>query len=434
MNLKSRHLRRCIAGGLFAMVAVLLIGGTASASPVMHPQWQSEGAFVPYGQTLEVSGSSNAGLNLHATGSGVPLWVTCSTLAVNGKIENPSKGASGRLFNSAGGSLGPSGEFHNCELIEWGEQAAYNGTECFVPKNIPAELSVGTLENNLKGEPELKIQTTFEFTTECPVLRLRGQWKFTISGTGTPVSKGQFSFPSETNVLKGPAGTASYGIGIAHGAAPISVAEMSYEQPYSTSGHLWYRGGTELNLTEGPLTLIKAGSPAGITGSAALNIESMQAGLLMAIACQGGVTGSIENPSGGGAGVASVGLSLTECAVQKPAGMKCSIVGGGFTTNAMPGVVNPSEGFPPMTLNPSLGQIAQFEIHGCTYGALNHAYTLNGKMVVQPQMMATGTPGVWSIPLKLNEAVKTQLHLFGQPASASGTLAPRTSGEAVTMG
>lgn len=427
---------------LMSVVALLAtVSATASATPVNVPMWSSGGATMEFGTSTEAGGQSNAGLNLYYKSyGGIPIWMTCSTLALSGKANNVSAGKAGTLTSPSSSTQGPTGTFQNCQLIEYGAKDIYTGLECTIPKELPTESGVGTLTNVGNPAGGLEIKTTIKsFTVTCP----KGyavNWSFTLSGVGKELWEGDEYFGSGTTKVEanfGGTGEVSYGIAHRNGKGPVTITERAYEEPLSTYGSHWYLGGSERTVvSEGPRSLLAQGSPAILSGGAAvLTIESVQSGVKTSISCSSGnVTGSVENPVGGGSGVGSVKLELTGCAVSKPEGKGCEIVGSAITTKSLPARVKAgSELNPILELNQSLSaEIATFSISGCSIGALNHMYSATGMLFVKPQMKAAGKIGSWLVSPSLNNG--EYFRLFGQKATPSGEITAESGGKVVTMG
>ncbi len=439
MSVRHKRSGQLLLAIASAVVMMAMTSATASATPINVPVWQSGGATVPWGTSVEAGGQSIAGLNLQYTGGGVPIWVTCETLSVTGKVQNPAADKPGTVVNSSSAVVGPSGKFKGCQLVRYGEKEISEGLECTVPKELPMESGVGTLTNEGNPAGGLKITTYLTFTVQCP--KFSTKWSFTLSGVGKELWAGNEYFSPESTKVEASwagSGEASYGIGLSDAKGPVTIGQRAYEEPISTYGTHWYRGGAERQVNEGPKTLINEGTPTSLTGgSATMNLESVQTGIKFVVSCSGGnVTGSVENPVGGGSGVANVGLGLTGCAVTKPEGKKCNLVGSSITTKTMPAMVQAgSESNPILQLNNGLSdEVGSFTVSGCTVAALNHAYTVKGQLFAKPQMKSGGKVGSWLLPASLNGESGLVLSTSGQKTTASGEVTAESGGEVVTMG
>lgn len=439
-------------GRLFALAVLAVLGilgiasAVASATPTNIPSWRSGGATLPWGVSESAGAESIAGLNLrYDSTSGPAVGVDCSTLSVTGRIENPGAGKAGTLVNSFNSAVGPTGAFQECQLVEFGEKSIVEGLECTIPKTATFESTPGVLTDEASPAGGLKLTAYLNFPVSCPS-GYAFTYKFTLSGIGEELWSGQEMFSAKATKLEGYAGPvngttttgqASFGLGLADSHGPVTVGQLAYEAPESTSGNHWYRGGAFRNMSEGLRTLLGAGAPTTLSGGAAsLNLEFNSSGVNIVVTCNsGGVTGSVENPAGGGAGVANLTVGFTGCTVASPSGIGCIINGGAFTTKALPGTVkSASESWPIVKLGTEGSEIASFTMSGCSVGALNHIYRVKGPLFVQAQMKAAKTTGSWLIPIALNRNTTGFLTINGQSASASGELTVEAGGEVVTMG
>lgn len=427
---------------LTAAVAMLaMTSAAASATPTNVPMWSTGGAIIPFGSSSEVSGESIRDLDLQfTTGGGMQVWVSCAHLSATGKVENHAANLPGTVVGKSSSAEGPSGTWKGCYLSRYGEKVIGSGLECTIPSELPMKSEVGTLTN--AGNPAGGLETTVyvqEATVKCPG-GYQFTWSFALTGVGKEIegSPGNESFET-TNIVPSYGsgkGVARYGIGLSSSKGAATIAERAYEEPISTYGSHWYLGGAERTVSEGPKSLITQGSPVSLSGGfATLNLESVQSGVKVAFSCSGGTTtGSVENPSGGASGVGSVKLELTGCTVPKPEGKGCKVVGSAITTKSLPARLKPgSETNPIVELNQSLSdEIATFTVSGCSVTALNHVYTVNGRLFVKPQMRAAAKIGSWLLPTSLNEG--GTFTVFGQKATAAGEITAESGGKVVTMG
>jgi hypothetical protein len=438
MKMKHGKGARLLLALTAAMMALALTGGSASASPTNVPVWTSGGKITQYGAKHEFTGQSNAGLNLHFKIDGPSVWVTCSTLAASGAVENSAAGKPGVITAAKSSVAGPSGSFRNCQLVEYGKDII-EGLECTVPSEIPMESDAGALTNIGHPSGGLELVTRVTINVHCPFYGLAGvNYAATFSGIGEngggEMGNWLFSSPStKVTVVGGNSGEVVYGLGLFDASGPVYVKEHAYEEPNSSFGTHWFRGGAERSPEEGPKALIKAGSSTSLGGHGTVTFESSQAGVVIAVSCNGGVTGSVENPVGGGSGVANVNPGLTSCAVTKPAGKGCKLTTEGITANTFPGMVESgTETNPVFQLNKtSSDEIGRFTVNGCSVTALNHVYTLNGQLFAKPQMRAGTVIGAWQFPASLN---KGHVFTFGQSTTVTGEITAESGGEVVTLG
>jgi hypothetical protein len=437
--MNSRH-RRGGLSALLAAVAVLVALTTAATASAATPygQWRSGGDFVPYGKATTTSANSIVGFNYRSTFSGSnPVWVTCAGLQMSGSVENPGREHAGLV------SGGPTSMWHDCELVEYGQFRSSESSECHIGKELPAVFQPGELEV-VNGVPRLRAAARISFTVECP--KFTAPWVLELSGTGNEVGEGagQFSLPnSQVRGINGvgvpPGAEAQWGVGFANAAGPISAGV--YTAPEASQGSHWFLGGAKRSAKEGQQRFIKEGSPLTLTGgTGSFVLESVQSGLSTSLTCADHLQGTVENPAGGGPGVANVTLAFGACQFGiinqgKFETRECAVQGSGFTTRALAGTVTePEESYPTLTLSPSgSNPIGEFTVSGCKITALNHSYVLTGKLKVKAQMSGGESPGEWHLG-SLNSKSAGSLFLFGQLAGASGSMYAEVGGEVVTMG
>lgn len=421
----------------FLGVLTMLIGlGTASAASASQvPIWSQNGTHIPFGTEVPFSATAVSGMNLQWNQSGMHYWIQCETLSASGKVEDYASGKAGTLKPGTA-------TFKGCKVVEVGEiQTAWNNTTCSVPKEIPLEYTSGELANTPYSTGGLKLSgLSIAFVIRhCPQGFIENlEWRFwgDVNGNeGKGAWPGEILFPEETPLSMNAGGSGAnidFGMNIQDSEfKPIKVAEEELVEPHNPGHHYWYKGGAQ-RRGEGASTLITPGAPLGIKGSGDnVTIEGTLSGVKTAVACTGGTTtGSVENPAGGGNGVASVTLALTGCTVPKPEGKSCYIEGGTITTEAMTGSLFAAEKFGPMSLTAS-PRLATISIRGCTVSSLNNNFPLTGSLLVSPYLNL-GAPGSWSISKTQTESSKL-LKFAGVTASASGLIKAETSGgEAVT--
>jgi hypothetical protein len=421
--------RRLAVVGALVMIIGLGVAHAASAATKV-PIWTAGGTHLPFGTEVSYGGSAASGLNLKWHQSGLPLWIQCNTLASTGKVENYASGKAGTLKAS-------SAAFRGCKVVEVGEQT-YPTTTCSVPSEIPLKVTSGELTNTPYSGGGLKlsnIELDFEIK-HCPFFIDELEWRFWGSVTGNEglgAFQGEVLFPEKTSLAVNAGGTGAeieFGLDLeGSGSTPIKIGEEEMVVPHNPGHHYWYTGGA-MRRGEGARTLVAPGSALAIKGSGnALRFEGTAAGIKTTISCSGGTTtGSVENPSGGGNGTASVGLGLTGCSVIKPEGKSCVVKGGSISTQTLTGSLSAAEVFAPMKLTKS-GEWAQVTIEGCTtVEGLNNTFPLSGSLFVSPYLSPTGA---WAIQKSQNEGAL--LKFAGQKAVPSGEVgAESRSGQAVT--
>jgi hypothetical protein len=428
-KVKSLVRRLTIAGALVMIVG--MAAATAASAATKVPIWSSGGTHLPFGEEVSFSGSSVSGLNLKWNASGIPIWIQCENLSASGKVENYASGKPGTL--TPGGPFA----FKGCQLVEPGES-----TKCSVPSELPVEVQSGELTNTPYSSGGLNLKNlymTFYISGCSGGVFNNFQWKVLASPTGnegTGAWPGEILFPEGTAVTVNGVykGEMEFGLNVqGSGFTPIKVTEEEISEPSTPGHHYWYTGGG-MRKGEGPRTLVTPGSPLSITGvTNSINLEATISGVATKISCSGAgsTTGSVENPTGEKNGIASASFGFVGCTVPKPEKKSCVVEGGTISTNSLAGALSGGE-WPLLQFKPTTSPIATFKVTGCTVGALNGTYTLDGSLFVSAYL--SGNPlGAWSIPSASNKA-GSGLTLRGQPASASGQVTAETSkGEVITL-
>jgi hypothetical protein len=435
MTIKVKPLaRRFAMVGALIMITGLLAASAASASTKV-PIWTSGGTHLPFGTETSFSSSSLSGLNLKWFVPNIPFWIQCEKLSANGTVENYASGKPGALKPTETPFA-----FKGCLVVEVGEQTAWGGTTCSVPKEIPVEITSGELTNTPYSNGGLKLSNLFmEFQINgCPGHFLENYpWRVVASPTG---NEGQGAWPGEVLFPEGTAvtingaykGEMEFGLNVqGAGPTPIKIAEEEITEPHTPGHHYWYTGGA-MRKGEGPRTLVTPGSPLTIRGgSNSINLEATLSGVATKISCSGGgsTTGSVENPAGGGDGIANASFGFAGCTVVKPEKKSCVVEGGSISTVTMAGALSPAEQWPPLKFTSS-EPLAKFKVTGCTVAVLNGTYELNGSLSTSPYLNLA-KPALWPILKSQNEG--GVLTLRGQKAVAYGEVTAETStGEVVT--
>jgi hypothetical protein len=428
---KRRRTGRLAVATVGVLTVALMVTSLASAA-TNFPLWRSGESPIAYGKPVVVGATSIKGLNLHfRDNNSMEMWVQCSQLTTKGTVENPGAAKPG-VYKSSGASFG------GCELVELGESSVFSNPPlaCTIAKEMPAEVYNAALTNVNAPSGALTLGVAFTFVVTCPN-NVKFSEPVKMTGAGRELWPGQLAFEAKDTTVTGLSGKGEgeFGFGVSSTSVPVTIGEKPYEEPKSTSGHLWYRGGAERTVTEGPPVVIGAGTQAALSGGRAnVAFESVQAGVIEKIKCgTGTVGGSVENPVGGGPGVASVGLALSNCTVVKPEGKNCSVVGSSINLAATTGEVSSEPSFPTFVLGKIEQERGSYTVANCTLAALNHAYAIRGKMFIRPQMRAASTPGSWAVSAELTRS-SGLFYIQGQRASAEGEITAESGGEVVTVG
>jgi hypothetical protein len=223
--------------------------------------------------------------------------------------------------------------------------------------------------------------------------------------------------------------TATNGAGSASAFSPVTAAVIGPLHWYSCTEVGGISGGFEdsacTKAAKGPFewTKVAAGASTGfqVSGTSAVTLGWTMSGVGISISCssQSG-SGSLENPTGGGAGNLSGTLKLSGCTVTKPAGKGCKISGGSITTNSLKGMATEPEEKPLVKLQPSSGTtLFSMTMEGCSTSGLNQTYVVTGSF--QGILLPSNSS------LEFTKASTTGITVNGLQGSLEGTLKIQTT-------
>lgn len=404
---------------LVAMLALTLGSASASAA-TQHWYGVSEGPRLAEGTSTEVTGEGNA-TTLAFNIIGTKIEINCGSVKTSGTIENPAGGANGRLREATM-------TFKACSV----------GTPsgCTVPENI--------VTNQLQGETTLVgKQTAFKLAPETGTAFTT----FTLGGTSCP------SFLQGSKTLTGGPTAEFSGSGNQYETRALSPSTLKYGgqsvtlldrfqlnsnsgQPVSIgadtepAGQHWFVGGER---TEPVKTKLAEGSTihyVSVPSSTELEISATIGGANFRMQCAGsggGAEGSVENPTGGGAGTATATITFAGCSVSQPAGGVC-YVQNPAVSSLLSGLAGESAGTSSVTLSPSgKTTIATFVVGGesCPV-VMKGSKSLTGSGL-------TGAPNASGM-LLFQSSLNTGLKYAGQTATISAQTKPEIStGERLTL-
>jgi len=302
-------------------------------------------------------------------------------MSAAGAIENPSGGADGTL-----GSVS----------MTLGECAVSKPAACVVPATIEMNQLKGTA-TEYNGSPAIKyepasgsILTTLSITgSSCSLKGTRnitgsfiaeylgsgGDYRVTALSSAGLKWSGQAVTMTNTHELSSKAG---------------SAVALATDTP--SKGKHWYLGGAP---AEGPDTKLAEGSSvsySSLTGSATYTVSATVGGVKNTIQCSGPgnwAGGSVENPTGGGAGTAYGSMVFAGCIVSQPA--NCVVELGGAGSKSLSGLATEVGGVPAVSFSPAEGStIATFTIGGASCpAALKGAKSLTGGLTGVPDSSGT---------------------------------------------
>lgn len=410
MKRDSRHAirgRLPIGRLIVSLAAVVAFLGIASAPAFAAPQhWYSayEGPAEEHNSELTagveetVSGHGQSTIKLGWNIGGVRFEVTCSGLSTGGSITNPAGGGAGQL-------AGALFTLNECRVT------APVGGGCTVPstlifETLKAEGVVQEGTSAIRFVPQSGAEEPFIVlpVSECtsPALNgnkpLKGQITGVESGGGsvysfTSTSGSELTFGGQRAFINGELGLET------EAGATVALA-ISGEVPrwhLITYSHEF----TNSELAEGTPTTF---TPA--PGST-LSLSQVVAGIHTTVNCEGGLSGMVENPTGGEAGTAGGTLGLSNCTFQ-PEKVHCSV--SAVEPAELDGTVTESGGEPGVSWVPAAGErIVTFSVSGCSAGALDGNKPLKGILA----MTQTAEPGGFAFS-------GGELTFGGQNSSAGG--------------
>ncbi len=153
-----------------------------------------------------------------------------------------------------------------------------------------------------------------------------------------------------------------------------------------------------------------------LKGTSSFNVKLNFAGVIFTVSCTTqSAEGTIENPTGGGAGTAAVSkLTLSGCTVTEPKGSGCELVGSAINMSLKGGEATEFEGKPAVKFSPQGGEpLFTFAFEGCTSPGFNGAYSVTGSFI--------GIANSATSSLEFTKASTGQLLWGGQHAWLEGT-------------
>jgi hypothetical protein len=327
----------------------LSVANAGSASAAMtHWAVPSAGTGkVEAGLPVQVVGAAASNYQLQFSYGGIRI--DCGSISSEATAENPIGGGAGTL---SGMSL----VLKSCSVV-----APASGVGCIVKNGeLPFNQLTG-LASEKAGTSTIKYSTGGSYYAEMVLEKcsLAGTYKIggAVSAREQSPSSGLYEFNEEESELTMQGGYPVDLIG-------LYQANTKAGQEFYSSGQYgtqyWFAGG------EGTSNLAE-GSPTGFHSSEMqFTLAGSVAGIALEIGCSGGsngLAGTVENPAGGGAGVASGAITFSNCSLAPSTlASRCKITGSAgestFNSNALSGNAASSA----LTLAPTAGTtLAQFK-------------------------------------------------------------------------
>jgi hypothetical protein len=382
---------------VFALCAFASV--TSASAATQH--WATS-AQVPYGSPQSYSGKSAGTFVFTAEFSGAQMVFTCSGLSNSGKVENPSGGGAGTLTAETFKITGCGTNFPNCTLNE---------------QSLTFSALRGTAQSS--GEDKVKYEPAGGEGSTLAVLKIVGAGcpltgEHPIRGDffAQPVSgqPGEYFIEESDFSMEGDSLTV-VGLIMLESESKEAVVLSSNGSPGAPH---WYLGSDQWStLSAGKLVSFSTNGPLS------LKLQGEEFGAPFEFNCNGtgnNLEGTVENPSGGGAGTASATLNLNECSVSPLlAKVGCALsvpihsakISGTTTEVGEPKL--PAVGLS----TPSEGEFATFQLTGKNC-PVRGSYPLEG--ILAPTSEGDGY---------FNPS-GSELFLWGEPFVASGHFALKT--------
>lgn len=304
-------LRLTRVGGLVVvLIALGSIAAAASASAATQ-HWASS-TQLSFGSATEVSGSAGAAgrFRLKFDLAGMEGEVACTSMSSSGSVENPSTGGSGTLVSEAF-------ELSNCELAGIPACKIQNGKVPFEAMNghVYAEGGSDRIEYKPASGSTVAVlnfaSRTGQYCGLAPQ-QIKGEG---FTARAIAARPGEYEVRPEDvhlSLLEEPV-SMSGEFALSQTSSGKKMVLSSAASPGSPH---WY-------LNSAAWSALSAGKATSYSsyGQMTFDLQSEVGGVSFEMSCSGtsnSISGSLENPSGGGAGTASATLDLGGCTLLLP--------------------------------------------------------------------------------------------------------------------
>ncbi|HTR76172.1 MAG TPA: hypothetical protein VMH33_13035 [Solirubrobacterales bacterium] len=387
--------------GLVALALAVGVFAAAGSASAATQHWAGA-SQVPYGASQSFTVQTvpdEEEFQIIWEPGGARVEIACRTLSGAGTVGNSAGGTTGTIES---GLL----ELGGCQM--GGSRCAIENGSISLPAMSQVTEKAGADQIWNTGSPtELNIVEAWP-GSKCALAR---SWPVSapLSATAVAGRPGVYEMPSDEFRIIGEPATIS---GIFTLKAP-SGEHLVLSSEASPGAPHWYLGSAAWN------TLAAGGSTAYLSnGPMSFGLKGEVYGAHFELSCSGaanGVSGSLSNPTGGGAGTASATATFGECAILNT-GKSICLVQTPFSSTELAGVAIESGA---IEFSPAVGTtIATFTVTnggGTKKCNLAGTYTLSGKLIA-------GSEGDGYFDLSGGE-----LRLDGEPMTASGRLALETS-------
>ncbi len=348
--MNSRTFKRAGLGLGLAMTAALALCVFASVGTAAAATQHWAGASqVPYGSSQEFSGEATGGFLVKwAYGGGGEVKIECNSLSTSGTVENPA-GDGVATLESDSFQLG------NCLLVNKPFDCAIEGDSISLsPMSGEAVEESGEDLIAYGGDAYGELNIVKRPTKSC---FFEGSYPIRAQITAASVQEtpGEYVIDDNSLLIGGRSAQMSgrYDLSTPSEEALVLSSEASPGTPH------WYLGSDEWST----LTAGESGAFSTNDGMS-FELDSEVWGASLEFTCDSGETdieGSLENPSGGGAGTAGADASFGGCVMPGKLGEKCEVLP--FESGELSGIATEVGGSPAVELAPAEGsEIATFTI------------------------------------------------------------------------
>lgn len=323
--------------------AALAAAGSASAAT----QHWAGASQVPYGSTQSFSSEAWAETSLTWELGGAQVGMACASPATSGNVENPSGGGSGAIDEAtfALENCWFTGSNHNNCAVKGGsisfgsvQAAAYEESGEYGLVYSPKSGNFPNLEIVAIGGNKCNLAASYPLT---------GYFKAREASE----PNGHFEIqPKDTNLK-----LASYPLTVNTAFILMAPSEepLVLSSTASPGAPHWYLGDAAWNtFTSGEATTFAS------NGEMSIDLKGPIYGSSVELSCSGGengISGSVLNPTGGGAGTATASATFGNCSIPNTGKMIC-LVQTPFTSNELEAVATESGGTPAAEFAPVEGK------------------------------------------------------------------------------
>jgi hypothetical protein len=295
-----------LGGLVIALIAIGAVAAAGSASAATQ-HWASS-TQLPFGNSTEVTGTLATGsiLAMDFDLAGAEIEVSCKSLSSTSSTENPSTGAAGTLTSKGF-------ELSGCEMVGLPACMIQSGSIPFAAMNGYAYAGVGgdwIDYSPVSGSTVATLNLVSRTGKHCPIASPQYFKGEGFSVRAMAANPGEYGIlPQDVHLSVREEPVSMWGdfelAQTSSGKAMVLSSATSPAPPH------WYLGSAAWNnISAGKATTYSSYGPMSF------DLQSETYGIPFEMSCTGtsnSIGGSLENPSGGGAGTASATLNLGGC-------------------------------------------------------------------------------------------------------------------------